>query len=479
MPKRTSTSLKPHDESKLSSRIWLNLCIFGFAGQIAWNLENMYFNTFLYNTVYEGGTVTGSLSSMTAIKLMVALSALTAVLTTFVMGNLSDKLNRRKVFISVGYIIWGAVTAAFALITKDNIGALFGLSDFGKIINATAITVIVMDCVMTFFGSTSNDSAFNAWITDVTTPKNRATAESVLAILPIAAMVIVVILGGMIEVIGGYSVFFYILGGFVMVCGIAGLFTLKDSRDGKRSVNTNYWKDLVYGFRPSVVKKNGKLYLAYAAICIFQTAVQVFFPYLLIYLQHSLNFNIENLVSYLTTPVLIVAPFVLIAVVVIIVSIGKLIDKIGKKQMIYIAIVLFVVGLFAAGFMHTMTLFVVAAVPLFAGYGLLTIMLNSTARDYTPEDKTGLFQGVRMIFFVLIPMVIGPEIGDIVCKLKASGTYVGDDGILNYEPCAEMFIAASVVAVFLLIPIIILCKRGIDKKSEEVVEEKEEEKEIA
>ena len=67
------------DPSKLSGRIWFNLCLFGLVGQIAWNLENMYYNTFMYNTVYEGGTVTGTLSSMTAIRLMVALSAITAV----------------------------------------------------------------------------------------------------------------------------------------------------------------------------------------------------------------------------------------------------------------------------------------------------------------------------------------------------------------------------------------------------------------
>ena len=92
-------------DSALGKRAWFNLCLFGFIGQIAWNLENMYFNTFLYNTVYEGGTVGVGLSSMKAIKLMVALSAATAVVTTFIMGNLSDKINRRKIFISCGCLL--------------------------------------------------------------------------------------------------------------------------------------------------------------------------------------------------------------------------------------------------------------------------------------------------------------------------------------------------------------------------------------
>lgn len=455
--------IKTPSESKLSGRIWFNLCLFGFVGQVAWNLENMYYNTFMYNTVYEGGTVTGTLSSMTAIRLMVAFSAVTAVVTTFIMGNLSDKMNKRKVFISVGYLIWGVITAAFGFLTKENIGGLLGISDPAKVVTATAVAIIAMDCIMTFVGSTSNDSAFNAWVTDITSTKNRATAESVLAILPVVAMVVVVIFGGMIEPLGGYSNFFFILGGFVILCGVIGLFTLQDSRSGERNPNANYWKDLVYGFKPSVIKANSKLYIALAAVCIYSVAVQIFFPYLLIYLDHGLSFKIENLLQYITTPVIIAAPFVLIGVGALIIGAGKLIDKIGKKNLVFIATALFIIGLVVAGFADSIGKFGIAALPLFAGYGLLGIMLNSTVRDYTPEDKTGLFQGIRMIFFVLIPMIVGPAIGDAVCK-TASGAVYFENGMEKYEPCAEMFLAAGVVAMLMLIPLAILRKKGIDKK---------------
>ena len=39
---------------------------------------------------------------------------------------------------------------------------------------------------MTFFGSTANDAAFNAYITDAIDSGNRGKTESVLAILPLA-----------------------------------------------------------------------------------------------------------------------------------------------------------------------------------------------------------------------------------------------------------------------------------------------------
>ena len=56
------------------------------------------------------------------------------------------------------------------------------------------------------------------------------------------------------------------------------------------------------------------------------------------------------------------------------------------------------------------------------------------------------------------------HVNDAVCKAAASGSYVGDDGLRNYEPCAEMFLAAGLFAILILIPCIILRKKGIDKK---------------
>ncbi len=452
-------------ENKLSGRIWFNLCLFGFIGQVAWNLENMYFNTFLYNTVYEGGTVTAGLSSMKAIKLMVALSAATAVITTFIMGNLSDKINRRKIFISAGYIVWGITVLSFGFITKQNISTLFGIdiNDVGKVVTATSVTVIIMDCVMTFMGSTSNDSAFNAWITDITNTKNRATVESVLTILPVAAMLGVIVFAGNIDSMG-YTTFFTIIGVIVVVSGILGLFTLTDSRSGEKKENANYWKDLIYGFKKSVIKENSKLYLSLTAVCVYNVAVQVWFPYLLIYLEHSMGIKVEDLMSYVTTPVLIAAPFVLAAVVAFIILGGKLIDKVGKNVLIFVAIGLFIIGLFGAFFAKkNLPVFLISALPLLIGYGFIGIMLNAFVRDFTPTDKVGLFQGVRMIFFVLIPMVLGPAIGDFICSVSKSGQYTDEMGNLTYEPCPEMFLAAAIVSAFTLIPVIILKKKGFSQ----------------
>jgi hypothetical protein len=69
-----------------------------------------------------------------------------------------------------------------------------------------------------------------------------------------------------------------------------------------------------------------------------------------------------------------------------------------------------------------------------------------------------VFSGIRMIFFIMIPMVIGPFIGSTVINNSRS-TYVDAFGVLQSVPTPEIFLAGSIVGVFALIPIYYLIKR--------------------
>lgn len=440
---------------KLSRNIWGNLILFGFMGQVAWSMENVYFNTFLFNTI--GGTTRD-------ISRMVALSAATAVLTTFVMGTLSDKLNRRKGFICFGYILWGLTVAVFAFISRDSVAGLFHLTNKAGIVAATVSVVIIMDCVMTFMGSTSNDSAFNAWITDVTVPANRGTAEGILSIMPILATLIVTIGFGAGVAAAGYPACFIGLGAIVSLCGVVGFFTVKESRSGVRT-QSKYLNDLIYGFRPSVIKANSRLYLALSGVCIFGVAVQMFFPYIFIYLQHFLGFDISNL--RITPAGAGTGLLVLLGIVAGTVGLGILVDRLGKARFVYPSIIIFIVGLVLAFFVRKLSVFGLLAIVIIAGYGLLMIILNSTVRDFTPEDKVGLFQGVRMIFFVLIPMILGPFLGNSVIEVFASnhatGTYINDFNEAVKVPVPEIFLAAAIMGLLIFLPMVFI-KREYSKK---------------
>jgi hypothetical protein len=92
---------------------------------------------------------------------MVQRSGIVANVVTLIAGTLSDKIGNRRSFVSIGYIIWGVTVAIFGCLSTDNIAALFGMPVEEAVKFALALVVIV-DCVMTMFGSTANDAAFNA-----------------------------------------------------------------------------------------------------------------------------------------------------------------------------------------------------------------------------------------------------------------------------------------------------------------------------
>ena len=148
---------------KFSRKSWLLLLLFGTVGQIAWSVENMFFNLFVFETVSP---------DLDTITLMVQLSGVAATLTTLVAGVLSDKVGNRRSFISWGYAIWGVTVALFGCLSPDLVGNLFGIP-VDRAIPLCLVLVVVADCIMTVFGSTANDAAFNAWVTDNTKPSIR------------------------------------------------------------------------------------------------------------------------------------------------------------------------------------------------------------------------------------------------------------------------------------------------------------------
>ena len=151
---------------------------------------------------------------------MVSASAITATLTTLLMGALSDRIGKRKPFVCGGYILWGITTGLFGFITVDNVAAVFS----GATVATAAAMVVIVDCLMTFLGSTANDAAFNAYITDTTDNTNRGKVESVLAILPLVSMLIIFGLFAGLADSGQWKLFFLIFGIAVTITGIISIF---------------------------------------------------------------------------------------------------------------------------------------------------------------------------------------------------------------------------------------------------------------
>ena len=414
-------------KTKLSGKFWLALTVFSLVGQIAWVVENMYFNVFIYK-IFN--------ASAADISNMVAASAVIATLTTVFMGALSDKVGKRKLFMCLGYILWGVSIFSFVFLREDLISKAFGLG-----INAAAVGVsltIILDCVMTFFGSTANDAAFNAWLTDSTDSTNRGAAEGINAMMPLVS--ILVVFGGFmffdLDKARSWTLIFIIIGVVVTLIGILGFFIIKEPQI--QPVKESYIGGIIYGFKPKTVKENKNLYISLLAFIIFNISIQIFMPYLIIYYEVSLQ---------MTNYVLIMAPAIIIASVVTAFW-GRVYDKKGFTFAGVLAVAMLITGYIVLYFFKATLPVFIGSLFMMSGYLAGMASFGARIRDNTPEGKAGRLQGVRIFSQVLIPGVVGPIIGKKV--LENAEVIVNNDGTTSFVPNENIFLAALIAAVFVL-----------------------------
>ena len=440
------------NSKKFARSEWSVLLLFGLVGQIAWAVENMCFNLFVFYNVEP---------NLSAITLMVQLSGVTATVVTLIAGTLSDKSGNRRSFISWGYIIWGVTVALFGFLSPELVGIIFR-TDGARAITITLVLIIIGDCVMTMFGSTANDAAFNAWVTDNTETSYRGKVEGVLSILPLIAMLIVAGGFGMLAEFIEYKYLFLMLGIVITLSGVLGIFIVKDSRT---LTPKGSMRDIFYGFKPSVVKENSPLYLMLVIVLIYGIACQIFMPYLIIYMSSYLGFSSIEYSAVFAVAILLGACVNL--------YLTRLSDRMDKVKLLYIATSIFAFGLFAmylargCGKAATLILFGFSGLVMITGYIFISALANSLVRDCTPEGEVGKLQGVRMVFSVLIPMIVGPFVGNLINSsrnIPLPDETSPDAMTTKYIPAPEIFLAAAITAL-LLLAVIPLLKKALDKRA--------------
>ncbi len=414
-------------KTKLSGRFWVAITVFSLMGQVAWVVENMYFNVFIYKMFN---------ATAADIANMVAASAVTATITTVFMGALSDKIGKRKLFICLGYILWGVSIFSFVFLRQEIISKTFGLAVSASAVGVTLATLL--DCVMTFFGSTANDAAFNAWLTDSTDSTNRGSAEGINAMMPLVS--ILVVFGGFmffdLEKAESWSLIFTIIGALVTVIGVLGFFIIKEPK--LTPIKDSYLGGIVYGFMPRTVRENKKLYLYLLAFVIFNISIQIFMPYLIIYYEVSLKMS-----NY----VLIMAPAIIIAAVVTALW-GKVYDKRGFTFSGLLSVLCLLLGYIVLYFTKTTVPVFIGSLLMMSGYLSSMAVFGAVIRDNTPTGKSGRLQGIRIFSQVLIPGVVGPAIGKKI--LESAEVITNSDGTTSFVPNQNIFLGAAVAALLVL-----------------------------
>lgn len=428
---------------KLGLKTWLLIWGLGIAGQLCWNIENQWFNTFIYAKIAKDPSI---------ISWMVGVSATATTFATFFFGTLSDRLGKRKPFIAWGYIIWGICTIGF------------GLTEFipKEHLIVAAVMVVVADAVMSFFGSMGNDAGFNAWSNDLMCDGNRGQIGAVLATQPVIGTIVGTLVGGaLIGTEENYMLLFLVMGGIVIAVGVLTLFTMKESGTLQPHVEGSFWKQFASVFNFKKFFSYKELVLVNVCVAVFFIGFNVYFVHMGNYMLHYLGFN-EGDMGLMQGVGLILAMLMVIPAI-------FLINRNKTPLVCLIAIVVAIVGLMWIYFIvkpqnvDPTSAFVVSNLPLIVGVflvgvGYVVIVQSTTvwAKALYPADSKGQFEGVRIVFFVLIPMIFGSIIATPTIKL--SGLQIAGEVGMEYIPNENIFLVGAIVSVLAIIPLLFAWK---------------------
>ena len=432
---------------------WLLIWSLGLAGQLCWNMENQWFNTFVYAKIAKDPII---------ISWMLAISASATTISTFLFGCVSDRKGNRRSLVSIGYIFWGIFTILFGTTQFLRHGSNDSTSIVG-----IAFAVVAADAIMSFFGSMGNDIGFNAWINDHMTADNSGALGAALAVQPVIGTIAGTIIGGLL--VGSndnYLRLFTVMGGCVILLGILSLLRMKDAPTLKPSVKGSFSEQFLSIFNIHEYLKHKELVYVNLMLAVYFISFNVYFSHLGNFMIYYLGFT-ADIMGLIEGIGLLIAMFATIPAI-------KLIQADKSSHIIAIAILINAAGLLIIGLfvspanVNPATIWnphlLLGVLLVGIGYILFIQTITVWSKRLYPEDARGQFEGIRIIFYVLIPMIVAPLISNPI--IKKSGEFVDEYGFKEYLPTNTLFIAGVVLVLLTLLPLLAADKEH--KKASEV-----------
>ena len=426
---------------KTGFRVWLLVWGLGLAGQICWNMENQWFNTFVYAKIgKDPSIITG----------MLICSAAATTFATFFFGTWADRTGKRRTFISWGYILWGIFTITFGLtqfISREHYLLM-------------AASVVLADTVMSFFGSMGNDAGFNTWTNDIMTEHNRGQIGGALATQPVLGTILGTVVGGLL--VGkndDYMLLFIVMGVFVIVFGLISMFSLNKKDDVSPSVRGSFRQQFLSVFNFKKFFALRELVWVNVGVAVFFIGFNVYFAYIGNYLIYYLGYTADMM------GIIEAVPLVLAMLTAI--PIGVLINKNRHPYIAFASILINIAGLLIlwpvkaedvdpSKIFYPLLWFGVFVV----GVGYVGIL--QTAKVWTkqlyPADARGQFEGIWILFFVLIPMIGGSLIGQAVVKTSGEQFLNEASGAMEYVPNGSVFLVGAIVILCSAVPFLLAAK---------------------
>jgi len=423
-------------------KFWTLIWGLGLAGQLCWNMENQWFNTFVYEKIAKDPTI---------ISWMVAISSAATTLSTFIAGTHSDRKGRRRTIVAVAYIMWGLFTIAFGTTQYITNGQA---APSATLMMVAAVAVVSADAIMSFFGSMGNDSGFNAWVNDHMTDKNRGQIGAALATQPVIGTIVGTVVGGML--VGSdnnYMRLFIAMGGFVILCGVFALIFMKDAPDLEPHVDGSFWHQFASVF-------NFKRYFSLKELVWVNLTFTAYFVAFNMYFTHLGNYLIYYL-GFTADQMGLIEGLALICSMVMVFPATALINRNRTPLVCVLSVIANIIGLAILSYTAipgkvdtgTILNWPMLIGVFFIGVGYIVIMqaLTVWSKKLYPSEAKGQFEGVRILFFVMLPMCIAPIISNPI--IKASGEFVNDYGITEYLPNEILLKVSALISLITFIPL--------------------------
>lgn len=422
---------------------WLLVWGLGIAGQLCWNMENQWFNTFVYAKIAKDPTI---------ISWMVGISAVATTISTFVFGCVSDRIGKRKILVAMGYILWGVFTILFGTTQYLIHGER---SDQAAVLLAAGVAVVSADAIMSFFGSMGNDIGFNAWINDHMDATNRGQLGAAIATQPVIGTIAGTVVGGML--VGSddnYMRLFLVMGIVVILFGIYALVAMKDSPQLKPSKRGSFGQQFIsiFNFKKYFALK--ELAWVNLTLAVYFIAFNMYFTHLGNYMIYYLGFT-ADLMGYMEGIALLLAMLCTIPC-------SGMLNRNQAPKLCRIAVLLNFVGVGMLGLfvrpqnVHTSSIWnpilLLGIFLLGMGYVLFLQSITVWGKQLYPEDARGQFEGIRILFFVLIPMIVAPMISNPI--IKQSGEFIDENGFTEYLPTHTLLLVGAVLVLLALLPMI-------------------------
>ncbi len=458
--KKKNTKHVPVQSAAKKERIsdmkkWIIIWTLGLIGQIGWNIEGTWFNTFVYEKVDKTPSI---------LTPMLIMSAFATTVSIFLFGTHTDRTGRRRTLVSSGFVVWGILIACFGL-TQYIVKSNFVLA---------IVYMIVMDMLLSFFGSMSTDVGYSTWLTDIMNDRNRGQIGGAIAIQ--------VVLGSLLgNIIGGYLIgrennylrLFIIMGSLLSLLGMISVFLFDKKDDAKPVVKGSFSQQLASVFNFRTLLKNKELILIHIAVALFFIGYNAYFPHLGNMLIDYLGYSASQTGIIKAVPMI----FAMLATM----PVSKFINK---NKFVEVALISVITGL--AG---TLCVFTIAPedvnpsrtfnLRIFLGIFLVgisyIIMLQSTktwTKNLYPKEAKGQYEGLWAIAFALVPTLFGSNIGEWVVKNSGESFLNAATQRYEYIPNGKVFFVGAVISAFSIVPIIIT-KIMLNKKALKTEKEKQ------